>query len=196
MATEFNQTLAIIGIFIAIFTINLMWEQHVINSLDGDIRGLKDETNKMQKSIILLSVRVDPSLGPVILGVPGKNDTLTRNISIISPINNSIINGTFLVEGNVNLNTYDKIYIISKIKNAYWVLMDGQYDQLNSWKGAKDCLIPSEDTISCQKYEIFAIITPEKYSIGFYSDNIPKYASKSDSIYIYKCFDDQNANLG
>lgn len=190
MAIKFDQALVLFGIVIALLTINIMWEQHVIGALESEINVLKEESNKIEKSLIILSFRVDPSSDPLIFGNPQKNESIMRKINITSPSNNSTVVDTFQIEGYANLSNLDRIYIISKIENKYWILMDGQYDQLNNWKGAKNCLIPPEDMRNCKFYEIFAIITQDRYNLGTASEKIPDYLARSDTIYINQCFNE------
>ncbi len=158
-----------------------------INSLNGEISSVDQKLDDLNTKVFFLSNILAPSPEPLIYGDPQLKDTTSKNISISFPINGSFINDTFSINGKAKLGEHDKIYIVSKIQNKYWMLMDGISDQLGNWKGAKNCSIPVSDRSDCDTYDIFAIVAKESYGIGSYSDTIPNCLAKSNPLYAKVC---------
>lgn len=109
------------------------------------------------------------------------------NISIASPLNNSIIPSTqrFIVNGTTNL-AYDlcenglyKIYVVSKLGDKYWIQTEAYPDENGNWQGYRPCLIPNKFN---NNSTIYAIISKNEYLLARSSDEIPEHISISEPI--------------
>jgi len=185
-------SIAVVGIAVPIllfqWQINASWEKDQMATQENKLTTLGNQIEELNGRLKVISFYLVQSGMPPIYGQPQvENESESLDISISIPINESLVEQMFPVQGKANLSDLDSIYVLSKIQDKYWILTDGISDSTGKWKGVKGCLIPIGDESECEKYEIFAIITRGICGIGNIYNRIPEHLAKSNSIYVKSC---------
>lgn len=183
---------AMMGIFVTIIIaqwhVNQGWLRDAMNSQEDKLSELESKIGELTGRLNIMSVYLAQQGLPPIYGLPQENGTNFNEINISNPTNGSSVDEMFSIEGMANVSDLDNIYVMSKVKDKYWILTDGVWDSNGKWKGVKSCVIPIINESGCNTFEIFAIISNNTLGIGDIHDEIPDYLAKSSPIYIKKCF--------
>jgi hypothetical protein len=182
---------AMFGIFALIimaqWQVNQEWLRDAMDSQEDKLSELEGRIGELTGRLDIMSVYLAQQGLPPIYGQPQENGTNSNEINISIPTNGSSVDEMFSIEGMANVSDLDNIYVISQVKDKYWILTDGVWDSTGKWKGVKSCMIPIINKSECETFEVFAIISNNTLGIGDIHDEIPDHLAKSRSIYVKRC---------